>query len=142
MSARVRLDALIIAAGHFLTSPDIRPSVTRYWAPGVLSSQTSRFEPLPGRRGDPADRYHSVATRRYSSGLLNSAAHSPEDSQRDRKCRSARLERTVPKGLLQYRRISRPECGAAIYGTALRLASESLPRSGCGYEFALLDGVM
>jgi hypothetical protein len=43
-----------------------------------------------------------VVTRRYSSGLLNFTAHSPEDSQRDRKCRSARLQRTVPKRLLQY----------------------------------------
>jgi hypothetical protein len=50
-----------------------------------------------------------VVTRRYSSGLLNFAAHSSEDSQRDRKCRSVRLERTVPKGLFQYtiRRIPR-----------------------------------
>jgi hypothetical protein len=44
-----------------------------------------------------------VMTRRYSSGLLTLAAHSLEDSRRDRKCRSARLQRTVPKGLFQYR---------------------------------------
>jgi hypothetical protein len=48
-------------------------------------------------------RCHFVVTRRYSSGLLNFAAHSLDDTQRDRKCRSARLERTVPKGLFRYR---------------------------------------
>jgi hypothetical protein len=42
-------------------------------------------------------------TRRYSSGLLNVATHSPEDSHGDRKCRSARLQRTRPKGLFQCR---------------------------------------
>jgi hypothetical protein len=42
-------------------------------------------------------------TRRYSSGPLNFATHSPEDSQGDRKCRSARLQRTRPNGLFQYR---------------------------------------
>jgi hypothetical protein len=42
-------------------------------------------------------------TRRYSSGPLNVATHSPEDSHGDRKCRSARLQRTRPKGLFQYR---------------------------------------
>jgi hypothetical protein len=48
-----------------------------------------------------------VVAGRYSSGLLSFAAHSPEDSQRDRKCRSARFERTVPWGLFQYRTIRR-----------------------------------
>lgn len=43
-----------------------------------------------------------VVTRRFSSELLNSAAYSPEDSKRDRKCHSARLQRTVTKGLFQY----------------------------------------
>jgi len=31
-------------------------------------------------------------------------AHPPEDSQRDRKCRSARFQRTVPKGWLSVRK--------------------------------------
>src|SRR5258707_14822968 len=35
-----------------------------------------------------------AVTRRYSSGLLNFAAHSPEGGQRDRKSHSARLWRT------------------------------------------------
>jgi hypothetical protein len=44
-----------------------------------------------------------VVTRHDSSELLNFTAHSPEDSQRYRKCRSARLQRTVRKGSFQYR---------------------------------------
>ena len=47
--------------------------------------------------GDPGDRCHICRDQ-----ALNFAAHSPEDSQRDRKCRSARLERPVPKQLFQY----------------------------------------
>jgi hypothetical protein len=44
-----------------------------------------------------------VVTWRYGSGLLlYFAAHSPEDSQRDRKCCYARIQWTVPKGLPQY----------------------------------------
>jgi hypothetical protein len=43
-------------------------------------------------------------TRRYCSGLLSFAAHSPEDgNRRDRKLRSACLRRTERKGLLQHR---------------------------------------
>jgi hypothetical protein len=102
MSAPVRLEAVIVAVSRFLASPDI----------GFRS-------PLPGALCvaviDVAVRTASRSARRacrplsfcrgqgYSSGLLNFAAHSPEDSQRDRKFRSARLERTVPKGLFQYR---------------------------------------
>ena len=105
ISAQVRLDAVIIAAGRFLTSPDIglRSPVTG--RPCVLCHRrrgSNRFQV-----GGSPDRCHSVVTRRYSSGLLNFAAHSPEDSQRDRKCHSARLKRTVPKGLLQYRTADR-----------------------------------
>ena len=44
-----------------------------------------------------------VVTWGCSSGPLNFAAHSPEDSKCDRKCRSARLQRIRPKGLFQYR---------------------------------------
>jgi hypothetical protein len=36
MSAQVRLDAVIVAAGCFLTSPDIGYSVTHHRAPGVV----------------------------------------------------------------------------------------------------------
>ena len=97
MSAQVRLDAVIVAAGRFLTSPDIGYSVTRYRAPCACCR--------PRRRGSnrfavcgatPQTAVIIVVTRRYSSRLLNFAAHSPEDSQRDRKCRCTRLERTVP----------------------------------------------
>ena len=103
MSAQVRLDAVIVAAGRFLTSPDIgfrspvtgRPVYCRHSRRG-----SNRFE-VGG--ATPQTAVIFVVARRYSSGLLNFAAHSPEDSQRDRKCRSARLERTVPKRLFQYR---------------------------------------
>ena len=99
----MRLDAVIVSAGRLLASPDI----------GFRSPVTGR--PVYGRhrrRGSnpfevcgvaPQTAVIFVVTRRYSSGLLNFAAHSLEDSQRDRKCRSARLEQTVPKGLFRYR---------------------------------------
>ena len=46
----------------------------------------------------------SLVTRRYCSGLLNFAAHSPADSDNaNRKFRSARLQRTGLKGLFRYR---------------------------------------
>jgi hypothetical protein len=38
MSAQVRLDAVIVAPGCFLTSPDIGYSVTHHRAPGVRTS--------------------------------------------------------------------------------------------------------
>ena len=47
MSAQVRLDAVIVAAGWFLTSPDIGYSVTRYRAPRVVVlgvAGSNRFE--------------------------------------------------------------------------------------------------
>ena len=103
MSAQVRLDAVIVAAGRFLTRPDIdfRSPVTR--RPVCCRNRrrgSNRFEVCGAT---PQTAVIFVVTRRYSSGLLNFAAHSLEDSQRDRKCRSARLERTVPKGLFRYR---------------------------------------
>ena len=59
----------------------------------------------PGRRRPARTRRPAPAnvdgSARYSSGPVNFAAHSPEDSQRDRRCRSARLARPVPKGLFQ-----------------------------------------
>jgi hypothetical protein len=59
----------------------------------------------PLEAGGPAPQTAAIlfVTRRYSSGPLNFATHSPEDSQRDRKCRSARFQPTGPKGLFQYR---------------------------------------
>src|SRR5947208_563467 len=59
--------------------------------------------PARGRRAVPQTAAIPFVTRRYSSGLLNVATHSPEDSHGDRKCRSARLQRTRPKGLFQCR---------------------------------------
>ena len=54
--------------------------------------------------GLPADRCHtSTVTRRYSSRPLTFTAHSPEDSQRDRECCSARHQGTALKRLFQYR---------------------------------------
>jgi len=38
-------------------------------------------------------------TRLRGSGLLIFTAYPPEDNQRDRKCRSAGLQRAGPKGL-------------------------------------------
>lgn len=58
------------------------------------------------RRSGPATALIPAVTRRYSSGLLNFAAHSPEDCQRDRRYGSARLEWTVPKEIVPLRRIS------------------------------------
>jgi hypothetical protein len=59
------------------------------------------------------------ATRRYSFETLNFAANSPEDKHRDRRHRSARLERTELKGLIQIRRV-----GARL-SRALRTISNS-----------------
>jgi len=41
----------------------------------------------------------ALVTSRYSSGSLNFATYSSENYQRDRRCRSARLQRTGPKKL-------------------------------------------
>ena len=112
MSAQVRIDAVIVTAGRFLTSPDtgFRSPVTRRPVCCRHSRRGSnRFE-VSGATLQTAVIF--VVARRYSSGLLNFAAHTPENSQRDRKCRSARLERTVPKGLFQYR--SAGVCALAV----------------------------
>jgi hypothetical protein len=62
-----------------------------------LSAAPNVIGPLEVR-GGPADRSRRTVTRRYSSGLLNFAVHSPEDCQRDRRCRYACLQRTGPEG--------------------------------------------
>src|SRR6266566_8318438 len=57
--------------------------------------------------GDPADRSRTCPDQAHNSGALKLAANSPEDNQRDRRCRSARLKRTEPEGQFQYsRRVS------------------------------------
>jgi hypothetical protein len=61
------------------------------------------FRSARGRWSDPADRSLLVVTRYYSSGLLNFATHSPEDSQGYRKSHSARLQQTGSKGPVHYR---------------------------------------
>jgi hypothetical protein len=53
--------------------------------------------------GGPADRSIPVVTSHDTFELLNFATHSPEDKQRDRRSRSARLERTGLKQLFYYR---------------------------------------
>ena len=127
--------------------PRHRLSVTRYRAPCVCCRHrrrsSNRFE-LCG--ATPQTAVIFVVTRRYSSGLLNFAAHSPEDSQRDRKCRSARLERTVLKGLFQYRirRFSFTFRSRSVTATVIasaawigRCASSAWPPSlpgGAGHE--------
>jgi hypothetical protein len=92
LSAQVRLEEVIVAAGRFPTSADIgfRSSVTvrTVWVVIDVAVRTASRS-----AGDPEDRRHFCRDK-----ALNFAAHSPEDSQRDRKCRSARLERPVPKG--------------------------------------------
>jgi hypothetical protein len=55
----------------------------------VTRSSTSRALKLTSG-AVPQTTLVPVVTRRYSSGLLNFTSHSPEDSQRDRRCRSAR----------------------------------------------------
>ena len=60
-----------------------------------------------------------VVTRYYSSGLLNFAAHSPEDSQGYRKSHSARLQQTGSKGPVHYRTaarraLARPRCSHRV----------------------------
>ncbi len=80
MSAQVRLDAVIVAGGRFLTGPDIgfrspvtgRPVYGRHRRRG-----SNRFE-VCGTT--PQSAVIFVVTRRYSSGLLNFAAHSLEDT--------------------------------------------------------------
>ena len=62
--------------------------------------------PARGRPTVPQAAVVPIVTRRHSSGLLKFATQLPEDSQRDRKCRSARLQRPAPKGLFQYRRFT------------------------------------
>ncbi len=76
MRAQVRLDAVIVAAGRFMTSPDIgfrppvngRPVCCRHSHRG-----SNRFE-VGG--ATPQTAVFFVVARRYSSGLLNFAAHS------------------------------------------------------------------
>jgi hypothetical protein len=102
-----------------LTGPyatDLRLYVARK-VPGRRRPSAARMRKSPIARGDRGQRVGQlkaggavlqtavmlVVTRHDSSGLLNFTAHSPEDSQRYRKCRSARLQRTVPKGSFQYR---------------------------------------
>jgi hypothetical protein len=65
-----------------------------------------------------------VVTRRRSFGKFNLAMHSPEDSQHDRKCGSARLQRPGPEGSFQYRTADQAQRPGEIRG-ALR----SLPDS-------------
>jgi hypothetical protein len=101
------LDAVIVAAGRFLASPNIGFRSTVTGRPVCVVVIDAAVRTVSRSAGDLADRCHFVVTRRYSSGLLNFAAHSPEDSQRNRKCRSARLKRPVPKGLFQYRTAAR-----------------------------------
>jgi len=83
--------------------PRHRLSVTRYRAPRVCRRRggrtSNRFEVS---EATPQTAVILVVARRYSSGLLN-FAHIHRRQKRDRKCRSARFERTAPKGLFQYR---------------------------------------
>jgi len=58
MSAQVRQDAVIVAAGCFLNSPDIGYSVTRYRRP-VLWSWASRVRTASRSAGGPTDRRHT-----------------------------------------------------------------------------------
>jgi hypothetical protein len=76
MSAQVRLDAVIVAAGRFLASPDIsfRSSVTRYPVCVVVIEVAVRTaSQSAGRPRRPL----SFVARRYSSGLLDLAVHPP-----------------------------------------------------------------
>jgi hypothetical protein len=120
MSARVRPDAVIVAAGRFLASPDISPfGHPLPGAPCVVVIEVAVRTASRSAGATPQTAVILVVARRYSFGLLNFAAHSPEDSQRDRKCRSARLERTVPKGLFQYRSAA-PRALSSSSGVAQR----------------------
>jgi hypothetical protein len=99
---------------------DLRLYVARK-VPGRRRPSAARMRNSPIAHGDRGQRVGQlkvggavlqtavmlVVTRHDSSGLLNCTAHSPEDSQRYRKCLSARLQRTVPKGSFQYRRFLR-----------------------------------
>ena len=83
--------------------------------------------------GGPADRSHTCPDQAHNSGALKLAAKITrrKDNQRDRRCRSARLKRTVPKGLFQYR--SNPLCSwcqvvrrsRRLFARARRLRSDS-----------------
>ena len=68
----------------------------------VLPQYGPASKSTPARPTVPQTAVIPVVTRRQDSGLLNFAAHSPGDCQRDRKCRSVRLQRTGWKGLIQY----------------------------------------
>jgi hypothetical protein len=100
MSARVRLDAVIVAAARFLASLDIgfRSPVTGRPVCVVVTEVAVRTASRSA--GRPRRPLSFVVARRYSSGLLNFAAHSPEDSQRDRnavlRASSNRAEGIVP----------------------------------------------
>jgi hypothetical protein len=90
------------------SSPPTAPSDSPCSAPTGIIGQRDLY--LRGHCADPREvgavppvALRLVVTRRYRSRLLNYTAHSPEDSQRNRKYGSARLEQTVSKGLLQYR---------------------------------------
>jgi hypothetical protein len=61
------------------------------------------FQDRSSRRNGPADRSHTCHDRALQFCTAELHAHSPEESQHDIRRISARLERTVLKGLFQYR---------------------------------------
>ena len=78
-----------------------------------------------------------VVTRCYSVGLLNFAAHPPEDNQRDRRCRSARLQRTRPQGPFQYR-LGGYVCGDALPALVTECDFAPCPTAGGSVGYARL----
>jgi hypothetical protein len=76
--------------------------------PAIMNPSASlnddRCTPAQGTIGAvPQAAVIPVMTRRYSSRLASLAAYSPENSERDRKCCSVRLQEIVSKGLIQSR---------------------------------------
>jgi hypothetical protein len=129
MSAQVRLDAVTVAAGRFLASPNIGFQSTVTGRPVCVVVIDAAVRTVSRSASDLADRCHFVVTRRYSSGLLNFAAQSPEDSQRNRNCRSARLKLPVPKGLFQYITAATRACRCAHRGVIWRASWRRSPES-------------
>ncbi len=78
----------------------------RRLTPPTAAKTALTMSDAPNSRGNPAPmRAKPAANPCPARPGHQPAIPSPgrQDSRRDRKCRSARLERTVPKGLFQYR---------------------------------------
>jgi hypothetical protein len=75
------------------------------WQPQALATQRwrSASRTARSRRSGPADRFHTYRDQALEFPAVELRRAYARNSQHDRKCRSARLQRTGPVGSFQYR---------------------------------------